>query len=148
MKVYFAHPCFNDEQREFKQTFLKKVETALADTDLAAQFSLVDPFEHTPNVECDRAAKLRMAEEIKTRCLRLLDECDTILALADWDDTGTAFEAGYAHATDKPIILISGTTCSSANAMLIGSAQAMIDNILDDGQIGKLIGAIKSLDMR
>jgi len=148
MKVYFAHPCFNDEQREFKETFLKKVETALADTGLAAQFSLVDPFEHTPNVECDRETKLRMAEEIKTACLRLLEECDVIVALTDWDDTGTAFEAGYAHATDKPIILISRTTCSSTNAMLIGSAHAMIDDVLDDDQVKKLVGTIRPLILR
>jgi nucleoside 2-deoxyribosyltransferase len=142
LKVYFAHPCFNDKQQEFKDVFLAKLRSALAHAGLTNEIVLVDPFVHTPNVECDLETKLLMAGEIKTRCLELLDDCDVIVALADGDDTGTAFETGYAHATNKPIILISEVSCSSANAMLIGSAQAMIDNVLDDKQIEKLIRAI------
>jgi nucleoside 2-deoxyribosyltransferase len=142
MKVYFAHPCFNEKQRSFKTAFLEKIRTALGHGGLTSDLVMVDPFEHTPNVECDTRTKLLMAQEIKTKCLQLLDECDVIVALADGDDTGTAFEAGYAHAANKPIILISEATCSSANAMLIGSAQAMIDNVLDDEQIETLIKEI------
>jgi nucleoside 2-deoxyribosyltransferase len=142
MKVYFAHPCFNEKQRDFKTAFLEKIKAALGHAGSTGDVVMVDPFEHTPNVECDTETKLLMAQEIKTRCLQLLDECGVIIALADGDDTGTAFEAGYAHATNKPIILIAEASCSSANAMLIGSAQAMIDNVLDDEQIEELIGEI------
>jgi nucleoside 2-deoxyribosyltransferase len=142
MKVYFAHPCFNEKQQDFKTAFLEKIKRALGHAGLTIDVVMVDPFDHTPNVECDTETKLLMAQEIKAQCLQLLDECDLIVALVDGDDTGTAFEAGYAHATNKPIILISEATCSSANAMLIGSAQAMIDNVLDDEQIENLIGEI------
>jgi nucleoside 2-deoxyribosyltransferase len=142
MKVYFAHPCFNEKQQGFKAAFIKKLKSALAHGGLAQDVIVLDPFDHTPNVECDRETKLLMAGEIKTKCLQLLDACDVIIALVDWEDTGTAFEAGYAYATNKPIILISETSCSSANAMLIGSAQAMIDHVLDDEQIEKLVGTI------
>ena len=144
MKVYFAHPCFNEKQQGFKTAFLEKIKTALGHAGLTSHVVMVDPFDHTPNVECDTRTKLLMAQEIKTRCLQLLDECDLIIALADGDDTGTAFEAGYAHATNKPIILISEITCSSANAMLIGSAQAVIDNILEEDQMKNLIRTISS----
>ena len=145
MKVYFAHPCFNEKQQQFKAAFLEKMRVALTRAGLTDELAVIDPFDHTPNVECSIETKLLMAGEIKTRCLQLLDECDIIVALADGDDTGTAFEAGYAYATDKPIILISEKTCSSANAMLIGSAHAMIDNVLDDEQIQKLVRTIRSL---
>jgi nucleoside 2-deoxyribosyltransferase len=147
MKVYFAHPCFNDKQQAFKKTFLKNIRAALANAGLATDVIVVDPFDYTPNIECNTQTKLRMADEIKTRCLQLLDECSIVVALTDGDDTGTAFEAGYAHATNRPTILISETTCSTANAMLIGAAQAMIDNVLQDDQIGKLVGTIKSLKL-
>jgi nucleoside 2-deoxyribosyltransferase len=142
MKVYFAHPCFDEKQQEFKAAFLEKLRSALVRGRLSQDVVVLDPFDHTPNVECNRDTKLLLAGEIKTKCLQLLDECDVIIALADGDDTGTAFEAGYAYATNKPIILISEVSCSSANAMLIGSAQALVDNVLDDKQIEKLIRAI------
>jgi nucleoside 2-deoxyribosyltransferase len=147
MKVYFAHPCFNEKQRSFKTAFVEKIRTALGHAGLTSGVVMVDPFEHTPNVECDTETKLLMAQEVKTRCIQLLEECDLVIALADGDDTGTAFEAGYAHATNKPVILVSETCCSSANAMLIGSTQAMIDNVLHDDQIEKLVGTIKSLKL-
>jgi nucleoside 2-deoxyribosyltransferase len=145
MKIYFAHPCFNDKQQEFKTVLLKKMKSVLAHAGLTNGIVLVDPFAHTPNVECDLETKLLMAPEIKATCLRLLDECDLIVALVDGDDTGTAFEAGYAHAMDKPIILVSEASCSSANAMLMGSAQAMIDNVLDEEQMLRLVRTITSL---
>jgi nucleoside 2-deoxyribosyltransferase len=134
MKVYFAHPCFNERQQEFKRLFFEKIRIALDHIDLKDEVVIIDPFEHTPNVECDAGTKLRMAGQIRKVCLQLLDECDIIIALTDGNDTGTAFEAGYAYARNKPIILISETLCSSANAMLIGAARAMIDNVLgEDG---------------
>lgn len=143
MKIYFAHPCFNEEQREFKKVFLKKLSTALSNTQYGNDISITDPFDHTPNIEGNIEAKLEMAESVKIECIRLLEESDIIIALVDDNDTGTAFEAGYAHSVNKPLLLISQKDCSSANAMLIGSAKAMIDNVIDDGGINKLAGMIE-----
>lgn len=142
MRVYFAHPCFTDGQREFKELFLAGMSAALR-----GHMVLVDPFEHTPLVEGpDRDLKVLMAGEIKSRCLMLLDECDVLIALADDADTGTAFEMGYAHAIGKPVILISRGDCREANAMLIGAAEAMIDNVLVREQIQKLVRVLQELD--
>jgi nucleoside 2-deoxyribosyltransferase len=142
-KIYFAHPCFTEEQREFKKRFLSKLKDRFQESDNGKDIILVDPFDHTPIIECDPDTKLEMAEEIKIKCLALLEECDVVIALADWNDTGTAFEAGYAHAFNKPVILISQENCSAANAMLIGSAKVLIDHVLEESGLEKLAGIIE-----
>ena len=73
---------------------------------------------------------------------KALEECDIIIALIDGNDAGVAFEAGYAHAVNKPVILISQENCSAANTMLIGSAKAMIDNVLKESEMEKLVGML------
>jgi nucleoside 2-deoxyribosyltransferase len=137
MKIYFAHPCFNEEQIEFKKQFLSKLSAAFKNSGHGNDIIIVDPFDYAPNIEGDIETKLNLAEGIKIECIRLLEECDIIVALVDGNDTGVAFEAGYAHAVNKPIILISQDNCSSANAMLIGSAKVMIDQVLEEGEIGR-----------
>jgi len=143
MKIYFAHPCFTPEQREFKKQFLEKIAAGLTQNNLDKDIVIIDPFDYALNIEGDIEAKLKMAESVKIECIRLLEECDIVIALVDDNDTGTAFEAGYAHAVNKPVILISQESCSGANAMLIGAAKAMIDNVLDENGMEKLIGMMK-----
>ncbi|MCX5811142.1 MAG: nucleoside 2-deoxyribosyltransferase [Proteobacteria bacterium] len=142
MKVYYAHPCFTEKQREFKKMFLEKLSVALSHKN---DITIVDPFEYAPNIEGDTETKLKMAESIMRECIKLLEECDGVIAFVDDNDTGTAFEAGYAHAVNKPVILISQDSCSTANAMLIGTAKIMIDNVLEEGQIKKLVNYLKWL---
>ncbi|MDD5009259.1 MAG: nucleoside 2-deoxyribosyltransferase [Syntrophorhabdaceae bacterium] len=143
MKVYFAHPCFDDTQKGFKTEFLNKLSSALTHRN---DILIVDPFDHTPNIEGDIETKLKMAENVKIGCIRLLEECDIVVALVDGNDTGVAFEAGYAHAVNKPVILISQQSCSAANAMLIGAARIMVDNVLEREQIEKLAGMLEWFD--
>jgi nucleoside 2-deoxyribosyltransferase len=143
MKAYFAHPCFDDTQKAFKTEFLSKLSAALTNRN---NILIIDPFDHTPNIEGDTETKLKMAENVKIECIRLLEECNVIIALIDGDDTGVAFEAGYAHAVNKPVILISQQDCSAANAMLIGAAKMMVDNVLEREQIEKLAGMLEWFD--
>jgi len=138
MHIYFAHPCFNDSQERFKKEFLERLRTALGQTDYGSAIAIVDPFDDTPNIEGNRETKLKLSRTVKETCLRMLEECDIVVALVDDGDTGVAFEAGYAHAIDIPVILISKANCDEANAMLIGAAKERVDNILDEGQIEKL----------
>jgi nucleoside 2-deoxyribosyltransferase len=146
MKVYFAHPCFSGEQERFKREFLKKLTGRFDQMEEGDEDILImDPFLNTPNVECNRDLKVAMSEEIKTACLRLLEECEAVVALADGDDTGTAFEAGYAYCMKVPVILVSEATCDTANAMLIGAASARFDNVLDDAQIEELARTLQNL---
>jgi len=142
MKIYLAHPCFTDKQKDFKSKFLLKLSDALSNTQYGNDISITDPFDYTPNVEGRIDLKLEMAESIKTECVKLLEESDIIIALVDDNDAGTAYEIGYAHAVNKPVMLISQENCSSANAMLIGSAKAVVNNVLEDEQIKRLVGLI------
>jgi hypothetical protein len=45
MKVYFAHPCFNEKQQDFKRAFLEKIKTACSHAELTSVV-IVDPFDH------------------------------------------------------------------------------------------------------
>ena len=138
MHIYFAHPCFNESQENFKREFLGKLRTALRQSEYGKAVGIVDPFEDTPNIEGNRETKLKLSRTVKETCLLMLENCDVVVALVDDSDTGVAFEAGYAHAIDVPVILISKGNCDEANAMLIGAARERIDNILQEEQIGKL----------
>ena len=138
MDIYFAHPCFNDSQERFKNTFLTKLRTALGQTRYGMEINVVDPFVDTPNIEGNRETKLKLSRIVKDTCLKMLDECDMVLALIDDGDTGVAFEVGYADAVGIPVVLISRSDCAAANAMLIGAAKERYDNVLDDEQIFRL----------
>jgi len=135
MLVYFAHPCFTPEQERVKGRLLEKLNRSLALIEHGEKITIIDPFLHTPNVEHDTEAKITMSKAIASSCLKLLEDCDVLMALTDGDDTGTAFEAGYAHCMNIPVILISSGTNDTANAMLLGTAKEKIDNILEDSQI-------------
>ncbi|MGD0231846.1 MAG: hypothetical protein ABSC19_16075 [Syntrophorhabdales bacterium] len=84
MTIYFANTCFTPAQAAFKAAFLARFRPRLS----ALAIGLIDPLEHTPNVENDVGEKVRIAPEIAWECLRLLEESDVIVALVDGDDTG------------------------------------------------------------
>lgn len=132
MRIYIAHPSFTEEQEQFKTLFISMLRDHLVAGPYGKNIAIVDPFLFSINAEGDRETKIRESSTIKTTCLRLLEECDVVIAVTDWNDTGTAFEAGYAHAINIPVILVSRDTCADANAMLLGAAREMIDNILGE----------------
>ncbi len=138
MYVYFAHPCFNDSQEQFKDQFLEKLRAALNGTEYGKAVGVIDPFVETPNIEGNRETKLKLSRVVKETCIKMLEECDMVVALVDDGDTGVAFEVGHANAIGMPVILISRSDCAEANAMLIGAAKERFDNILDDEQVTKL----------
>jgi nucleoside 2-deoxyribosyltransferase len=143
MHVYVAHPAFTDVQKEFKEKFFKGLQEQLDRLKHCATVKLIDPFDHSPNVEGCIAEKLSHAREIRESCLSLLDQCKLLVALIDDDDTGTAFEAGYAYHAGIPVIIVSKGNCDEANAMLLGAAHARFDNILDTFQLSLLAGLIE-----
>jgi nucleoside 2-deoxyribosyltransferase len=148
MQVYVAHPAFNAEQRNFKKKFICSLKKEFSKFKKYQQVILVDPFDYSPLIEENVEDKMARSKEIKRVCLDLLKNCNILVAVVDGDDTGTAFEAGYAHDRDIPIILVSKISCNSANSMLLGSAYAMFDNVLNEQQISKLaylIGTISGM---
>jgi nucleoside 2-deoxyribosyltransferase len=143
MWVYIAHPCFTDEQREFKNQFIPKLKGQLQNTKHGKLITLIDCFDYSPDIECSVEAKLKFSREVMQTCTDSLEKCQVVIAVVDDNDTGTAFEAGYAHRMGIPIILISKDTCDTANAMLIGSCSARFDDILDDMQISMLVALLE-----
>jgi nucleoside 2-deoxyribosyltransferase len=104
---------------------------------------IVNPFDHSPNIEGSESAKVKLSAMVKDVCIGLLEACDVVVALTDWNDTGVAFEAGYAHSLHIPVVLISQGRCAEANAMLLGSAAMMFDYILDEGRVEALVTALE-----
>jgi nucleoside 2-deoxyribosyltransferase len=143
LRVYFAHPCFNPSQERVKKDFLKNLTSELAVLGCEGSVQILDPFLFSPNIEGDPEAKVRLSESVKSACLQLLEACEVVIALTDWEDTGVAFEAGYAHCLKKPVLLVSRATCDSANAMLIGAARARFDRVFESTQMGELAVMLK-----
>ena len=143
MYVYIAHPAFNDSQRAFKERFFRELREHLAGLKHCAAVTLIDPFDHAPDVEGDVEEKIARAREIRESCLELLERCSLLIAVVDDDDTGTAFEAGYAYHMGIPVILVSKDLCHRSNAMLLGAAHARFDQILDPFQLSLLAGLIE-----
>jgi nucleoside 2-deoxyribosyltransferase len=143
MQVYIAHPAFTKHQREFKEKFFAGLRDRLEKIEGCRSVELVDPFDYSPNVEDDIQEKVARSKEIKKSCLDLLDQCALLIAVLDGDDTGTAFEAGYAYRMNIPVILVSAGSCDASNAMLLGAAHARFDNVLDELQLTLLAGLIE-----
>jgi len=147
-RLYFAHPCFTEEQRRFKEAFLDAVRRSLERSGLENEFSLIDPFDYAPNVENNPSLKRNVSRAIKEVCIRILRESDVMIALADGDDTGVAFEAGVADTCLIPIVLITNRTDpAKANAMLLGSAAAVVDDIMKPGRVDFMIDIVLGLSV-
>jgi len=145
-RVYFAHPCFTDEQKRLKGAFLKALRHSLEKSGLEKEFSVIDPFEYTPNVENDPSLKRNVSRSIKDVCVRVLRESDVLIALADGQDAGVAFEVGIADASLIPVVLVADRIeLSKVNAMLLGAAAAMIDDIMKPGRIDLMLDIVLGL---
>ncbi len=146
MKIYFAHPAFTEDQKTFKQAFLKAFTGALKKRCRAGKTLLpeiVDPFDHAPDIENSAADKAALAGAVASICCRLLDDSDLMVALMDDNDAGVAFELGYAHAHSIPAILVSRTgAAEGANAMLAGTAQASIGRVMDARRMRTLVDLV------
>jgi nucleoside 2-deoxyribosyltransferase len=150
MKIYFAHPAFTEDQRDFKARFLDALDAALTkkcEEREAPVPEIVDPFDFTPGVEdMPPARKAGVAGAVASVCCRLLRDCFLVLAVADDADTGVAFELGFAFAHGIPTILVShGDAADHANAMLTGTSRACIPHVLRPENMAMLADLIHGL---
>ena len=145
-RVYFAHPCFTEEQRKLKDAFLGVLRKSLEKSGLEKEFSVIDPFDYTPNVENNPSLKGRVARSIREVCIRILRGSDVIIALVDGEDAGVAFEVGVADTSMIPIVLVAHKAdLNKVNAMLLGAAAAAIDDILKPGRIDFMLDIVLGL---
>lgn len=101
MKIYLAGPWFNDEQMERIQKIEKTLE--LFSEQGVEVFSPRKETLVLPN------ASHKDRQKAFEGNIRGIDKCDMILVCADDNDKGTMFEAGYAYATNTPILYYSDT---------------------------------------
>ena len=89
--IYLAGPLFTAAERSFNKKLAGALENALNEKIFL------------PQDECSRYSD---PEDIFTRCRDGIDRSRMVIAVLDGPDadSGTAFEAGYAHARKIPVI--------------------------------------------
>ena len=121
MKIYLASPFFNQEEL----VIYRKVIAALR----AAGYEVYVPQEHSiegawemPNDHWARAVYL---EDIQA-----IDECECVMVLnfGMYSDSGTAWEAGYAHALRKYTVqVLCGGDNATYSLMMINGCDKVVD---------------------
>ena len=96
MKIYLASPFFNPVQRSAMETVLNKLRSS--GYDVFAPYEFVIP--NSWSISNKQWASLIFAEDVKQ-----IDAADVVVAINFGmdSDSGTAWEAGYAYAKNKPV---------------------------------------------
>ena len=107
--IYIAAPLFDEESLEV----IKKIENLIdsrsgEDFFSPREFGVIKGEEMTPN---------RM-KRIFDMNIRMLEECDKMIAVTDNYDPGTIFELGYAYAYENMPIITYSPQGYGANVML------------------------------
>ena len=119
-KVYLASPFFNPVENER----VDKVKEILE----AKELEVFSPKEHQ-HKELEFGSKLWRKATFRND-VDHIDWCDIVVGIisnGNYDDSGTAWELGYAYATGKPIILVN-LTGETINLMIADSLYALITN--------------------
>lgn len=117
-RIYLAAPFFNETELER----VGKVKEILDSKGL-------DVF--SPKKQQHKELEFGSKEWIKTvfnNDVSHIDWCDIVVAIisnGNYDDGGTAWELGYAYATNKPVILVN-LTGKPINLMIADSLHALI----------------------
>ncbi|WP_368248223.1 nucleoside 2-deoxyribosyltransferase [Clostridium perfringens] len=117
-KVYLASPFFNPIEVER----VDKVKEILD----AKGLEVFSPKEHQ-NKHLEFGSKEWRKATFKND-VDHIDWCEVVVAIisqGNYDDSGTAWELGYAYATNKPVILVN-LTGETINLMIADSLHALI----------------------
>lgn len=117
-KIYLASPFFNDVELERVER-VYKILTALG-------HDVFSPKEHQCK-EFDFGTLDWRRETFKSD-VDHIDWCDVVVAIisqGNYDDSGTAWEIGYAYATNKPVVVVN-LTGETINLMIADSLHALI----------------------
>ena len=122
MRYYLAGPFFNPLERENITKAIKILKDRNLDLFIPMDHKIEDG-ENLPNqvwgqkvFEMDRDA---------------IYDCDAVIALyyGLYSDSGTAFEIGFAHSLNKPIIVVHCNNTYESSLMIVNSATANLENI-------------------
>lgn len=117
-KIYLASPFFDAVELER----VEKVKEILEEKGL----NVFSPKDHqSPELEFGSREwrKATFNNDVKH-----IDWCDVVVAIickGNYDDSGTAWELGYAYATNKPVVLVN-ITGETINLMIADSLHALI----------------------
>ena len=117
-KVYLASPFFDDAELER----VNKVKEIL---DLKG-LDVFSPKEHQN--EHLEFGSIEWRKATFENDVKHIDWCDVVVAIickGNYDDSGTAWELGYAYATNKPVVLVN-ITGETINLMIADSIHALI----------------------
>jgi len=97
-KVYVASPFFNDKENEV----LSKVENILREKGL----DIFSPREH--EIRDGNVGKPEWSIATFSHDKEAIDWCECVVMLywGNYSDSGTAWECGYAYATNKPVVVL------------------------------------------
>lgn len=117
-KIYLAAPFFNEKEIER----VDKVKEILD----AKGLDVFSPKEHQ-NPEFEFGSQAWRNKTFNNDVINI-DLCDVVVAIisqGNYDDSGTAWELGYAYATEKPVVLVN-LTGETINLMIADSLYALI----------------------
>lgn len=117
-KVYLASPFFDDAELER----VNKVKEILDSKGL----EVFSPKEHQN--EHLEFGSIEWRKATFENDVKHIDWCDVVVAIickGNYDDSGTAWELGYAYATNKPVVLVN-ITGETINLMIADSIHALI----------------------
>lgn len=115
-RVYLASPFFNDNEI----TILEKVEKILAEKGL----NVFSPLRN--NIKGVQVGSRQWSIETFMKDIKYIKWSEIVVGIyhGNYSDSGTAWELGYAFATDKPVILIH--VGNNSNLMVHEGAHANI----------------------
>ena len=99
MKIYLASPFFKESENDY---------VTLAEECLRHRgFEVFSPREHEVR-DTDAVGTVDWAFKTFRNDVDAIDECDCVVMLyhGNYSDSGTAWECGYAYATNKPIVCV------------------------------------------
>ena len=117
-KVYLASPFFDDAE-------LERVDKVKEILDLKG-LDVFSPKEHQN--EHLEFGSIEWRKATFENDVKHIDWCDVVVAIickGNYDDSGTAWELGYAYATNKPVVLVN-ITGETINLMIADSLHALI----------------------
>lgn len=117
-KIYLASPFFDDAE-------LERVDKVKEILDLKG-LEVFSPKEHQN--EHLEFGSIEWRKATFENDVKHIDWCDVVVAIickGNYDDSGTAWELGYAYATNKPVVLVN-ITGETINLMIADSIHALI----------------------
>lgn len=117
-RIYLASPFFNELEIER----VDKVKEILDSKGLEV-FSPKE--QQNPDLEFGSVEWRKATFENDVKHIDWCDMVVTIMSQGNYDDSGTAWELGYAYATGKPVVLVN-LTGETINLMIADSLHALI----------------------